>query len=235
MYRAILPNLFTIGNLFCGFLAIHYILQGNFGSAAWLIVLGGVLDKMDGLIARFMGKDSRFGVEFDSLVDICTFGVAPALVFYLSYPNSGWSLIIAFVYLLCGALRLARFNAFSLDHEKGDYYLGLPIPVAAICLTQFVVFSADSWIGGHTARLAAPLVLLLSLIMVSRFEYDPIPNFRASGLGGRLRQIYFLVSVTCMIIPSTQGIFFILITIYVLSGVYRSIVGLFSDEVTQHA
>ena len=107
--------------------------------------------------------------------------------------------------------------------------------MAAICLTQFVAFAADTWIGEHTARLAAPLVLLLSLIMVSRFEYDPIPNFRASGLGGRLKQIYFLVSVTCMIIPSTQGIFFILITIYVLSGVYRSIVGLFSNEVTQHA
>ena len=235
MYRAILPNLFTIGNLFCGFLAIHYILQGSFGPATWLIVLGGVLDKMDGLIARFMGKDSRFGIEFDSLVDICTFGVAPALMVYLSYQKSGWGLIIAFVYLLCGTLRLARFNALSLDDEKGDYYLGLPIPMAAICLTQYVAFAGDTWIGGHTDGLAAPLVLLLSLIMVSRFEYDPIPNFRASGLGGRFKQIYFLVSVTFMIHPSTQGLFFILLTVYVLSGVYRRIVGLFSDEITQHA
>ncbi len=237
MYRAILPNLFTIGNLFCGFLAIHYILQDNFGPAAWLILLGAVLDKMDGLIARFMGKDSRFGIEFDSLVDICSFGVTPALMIYLnlSYPHSAWGLGLAFLYLLCGALRLARFNSMSLEDEKGDYYLGLPIPMAAICLTQYVASAENAWAATHTGALAVSLVLLLSLLMVSRFEYDSIPNFRATGLRDRFKQVYFLVSVILMLHPSTHDIFFLLLMIYILSGVYRWIVGLFSDEVTQHA
>ena len=235
MYRAVLPNLFTIGNLFCGFVAIHYILQGSFRPATWLILLGAVLDKMDGLIARYMGKDSRFGIEFDSLVDICTFGVGPALMIYLSYLHTGWGLGIAFVYLLCGALRLAHFNTISQDDEKSDFYLGLPIPTAAICLTQYVAFTERTWMSTHTAALAVSLVLLLSLLMVSRLEYDSLPNFRATAFRDRFKQIYFIVSVTLMIHPSTQDFFFLLVMTYILSGIYRRVAGIFSNEVTQHA
>ena len=235
MPRAILPNLFTIGNLGCGFLAIHYIVQGNFRPAAWLIVLGAVLDKMDGLIARLVGEDSRFGIEFDSLVDICTFGIGPALMIYLSYLNSGWGLITAFLFLLCGTLRLARFNVLSLDDEKGKFYTGLPIPMAAICLTQYVAFAERSMAGAHSFPMAASIVLLLSLAMISRLEYDSIPSFRAASFWGRFKQVYFLVSVGFMLHPGTQDLFFLLILIYIFSGLYRRIVALFSDDVTQHA
>ena len=238
MYRAILPNLFTIGNLFCGFVAIHYILQGKMMPAAWLIVLGAVLDKMDGFVARLVGKDSAFGIEFDSLVDICTFGIGPALMIHLSYLNTGWGLIIAFVYLLCGALRLARFNAASLKHasdEKGDYYMGLPIPMAAICLSQYVAFAERSFASPHTVPVAVSLVLLLSFIMVSRLEYDSMPNFRASSPRDRFKQIYFLGSAALMIHPRTQDHFFMLVMVYIFSGLYRRVMGVFRDEVTQHA
>ena len=238
MCRAILPNLFTIGNLFCGFVAIHYILQGKMIPAAWLILLGAALDKMDGFIARLVGKDSAFGIEFDSLVDICTFGIGPALMIYLSYLNTGWGLIIAFVYLLCGALRLARFNTVSHEHmddEKSDFYMGLPIPMAAICLTQYVAFAERSFASPHTVPLAVSLVLLLSFVMLSRFDYDTMPNFRANSPRDRLKQIYFLGLVTLMIHPRTQDYFFVLIMIYILIGLYRRVVSVFRDEVTQHA
>ena len=235
MLRAIVPNLFTIGNLLCGFLAIHYVLQDNFRPAAWLILLGAVLDKIDGPIARFMEKESHFGTEFDSLADICTFGMGPALMIYASYLQSAWGLAVAFVYLVCGALRLARFNTLSLTGEKSDRYMGLPIPMAAICLTQYVGFTERAGASSHTALLAVSLVALLSLLMVSRLEYDSIPNFRSSAFKDRFKQIYFVVSVAFLIHPSTQDFFFLLVMVYVLSGIYRWIVGLFTSEVTQHA
>ena len=229
-----LPHLLTIGNLFCGFLALHYIFRGSFVPAAWLIVLGAVFDKMDGKIARAMGRDSQFGIEFDSIVDICTFGVAPAAMIYHSHLHSPWGLGLAFVYLLCGALRLARFNVLSLSGEKGDYYMGVPIPMAAICLTQYVVFTERAWENAHAAQLAVPLVLLLAGLMVSSFDYDSMPDFRGTGFSERFKQAYFLLG-TGLIIYSAEDFFFLLMMAYILSGIYRWVVGLFQDEVTQHA
>ena len=173
------------GNLFCGFLALHYIFQGSFVPAAWLIVLGAVFDKMDGKIARAMGRASQFGIEFDSIVDICTFGLVPAVMIYHTHMHAGWGLVLAFAYLLSGAYRLARFTTISLNDEKGDYYLGLPIPTAAICLTQYVVFTEGTWNSAHAVVLAAFLVLFLAFLMISRFDYDPMPNFRGVGFGER--------------------------------------------------
>lgn len=237
MYRAILPNLFTIGNLFCGFLALHYGLKGSYTPAAWLILLGAVLDKMDGKIARFVGKDSHFGIEFDSLVDICTFGIVPALLIYHSQLGHGWGLGVAFIYLLCGALRLARFNILSLDEEedKNSFYEGLPIPMAAVCLSQYVVFTERTWENDHGVALSTLVVLWLGAMMVSRAEYDPLPNFRGSGFWDRFKQIYFVISVILIIHPNTQHLFFPLVMFYVLSGTYRWLMGLLSDTATQHA
>jgi CDP-diacylglycerol--serine O-phosphatidyltransferase len=238
MYRTVLPNLFTIGNLFCGFLALHYGLKGSYTPAAWLIVLGAVLDKMDGKIARFVGKDSQFGIEFDSLVDICTFGVVPAILIYHSQLGHGWGLVVAFIYLLCGALRLARFNTRSLDEndeEKSAFYMGLPIPMAAVCLSQYVVFAEHTWESNHGVAISTLVVLMLSAMMVSRVEYDAMPNFRGSGFWDRFKQIYFVVAVTLIIHPDTQHLFFPLVMFYVLSGVYRWVTGVLSDTATQHA
>ena len=98
--RSVIPNLLTVGNLFCGFLALHYIVQGKYVPAAWLIVLAGALDNMDGRLARYMGRDSKFGIEFDSLADVCTFGIVPAFMLYHSLLPSGWGAALAFVFLL---------------------------------------------------------------------------------------------------------------------------------------
>jgi len=234
MYGSVLSNLCTVANLLCGFLSMHYVFRGSFVPAAWLIFLAAVFDKMDGKIARATGRSSQFGIEFDSIADVCTFGVAPALLLYHSRLQAPWGLAISLLYLLCGAFRLARFNVISLNNAKGEYYMGLPIPVAAVCITQYVVFTERAWDTSHATALAAVLVLFVAALMVSQFDYDSMPDFHGSGLLDRLKQLYFIGSVG-LLVYSAEDFFFPLALIYLLSGIYRWVVGLFHDEVTQHA
>lgn len=234
--RAILPNLFTIGNLFCGFLAIHYIVGGNYVSAAWLIVLGAALDNMDGKLARHLGKNSQFGIEFDSLADVCTFGMAPALMVYFSLLHSGWEIVFPFLYLCCGALRLARFNSMAPSTGKKEFFTGLPIPCAALILSQYVVFTELAWATDHAVLLGAGLILFLGALMVSRIPFDTMASLRPSTPWGRFKQFYFLVTLGLIVYPSTsKEFFFPLAMLYLLPGFYRWVNALLSDEVTQHA
>ncbi|MEE3258861.1 MAG: CDP-diacylglycerol--serine O-phosphatidyltransferase [Candidatus Latescibacterota bacterium] len=227
-----IPNTFTIGNLFCGFLALHYVFQGNYVPAAWLIFLGAVLDKMDGKLARRIGTDSQFGIQFDSIVDVCTFGMVPAVLIYQAHLQTSWGLALAFVFVLCGAIRLARFNTLSLEDERGQFYMGLTIPTAAICLTQYAVF-ANAWQSPHATPLAALLVLGLALLMISRLDYDSMPNFRGTSFGDRWKQVYFATTIGLTVYDGIY--FFPMCLVYIFSGVIRWVIGLFSDEVTQHA
>ena len=236
MSRAIFPNLFTIGNLFCGFLAIHYIVAGNFVPAAWLIVLGAALDNMDGKLARHLGKNSPFGIEFDSLADVCTFGMAPALMIYTSHLHNSWELVFPFLYLTCGALRLARFNTMPQGPGKKEFFTGLPIPCAAIILTQYVVFTERAWETEHAVQLAVALILFLGALMVSRLPFDTMPGLRASTPWARFKQFYFLLTLVLITYPSTsKEFFFPLSMLYLLPGFYRWASALLRDEVTQHA
>src|ERR1700739_831879 len=148
----LLPNLMTAGNLFCGFTATLHILEGallqntnadlaadRFHEAIWFILGAFVFDFLDGRLARLGGHESAFGREFDSLADIVSFGLAPALMVYRivlqEFPRACW--IIAFVYLACGALRLARFNTAAANHDRestgnnAKSFTGFPIPAAA--------------------------------------------------------------------------------------------------------
>ncbi len=234
--RQFIPTAFTIGNLFCGFLALYYAFNGSYETAAWLIFLGAVFDKMDGQLARVMGRDSMFGLQFDSIVDACTFGVVPAAIIYQAHLQShlptGWGLALAFVFLLCGAMRLARFNTLNLDGERDEFYLGLAIPTAAVCLTQYVVF-VKAWPIPHATPLAVLLILVLSFLMVSRLNYDSVPNFRGASLSDRFKQLYFIATVGLLIY---DDIFFLpMILVYVFSGPLRWIFRLMHGSVTQHA
>ena len=234
--RAIIPNLFTIGNLLCGFLALRYVAEGRYVPAAWLIVLGATLDNMDGRIARLIGRDSAFGIEFDSLADVCTFGVVPAFMLYHSLLASGWGATLAFVFLLGGAFRLARYNVMSHESGKTDFFAGLPIPAAAIALSQFVVFTEHAWETAHAAQLGVMVTMFLTVLMVSRVEYDTVPSFRSGGLLDRCKQVFFIGAVALSVHPATsKDFFFPLVLAYLVTGVGRSVAGMFSDEVTQHA
>src|SRR5476649_2251076 len=196
----LLPNLMTAGNLFCGFTATLKILEGAllqasnpdaaadlFHAAIWFILGACVFDLLDGRLARLGGHESIFGREFDSLADIVSFGLAPALMVYRivlqEFPRACW--MIAFIYLACGALRLARFNSVAATHaaagtnSKKDF-TGFPIPAAAGLIASITLFLL--WLAegehhiGKWKFVLPPLLLFLSFMMFSRFQY---PSFKA--------------------------------------------------------
>ena len=194
----LLPNLMTAGNLFCGFAATLKIVQGAliqwstpdaaadlFHAAVWFILGACIFDVLDGRLARLGGQDSAFGREFDSLADIVSFGVAPALMVYrivlIDFPRLGW--LVAFVYLVCGALRLARYNCVSAAGEAGDgkAFTGFPIPAAAGLIASITLFMLW-WLGerdhliGTWKWVLPPLMIFLSIMMFSRLSY---PSFKA--------------------------------------------------------
>ena len=128
----ILPSIFTLGNMFCGFYAIIAVLSDHFQAAAVAILLAGVFDALDGRVARLTNSCSKFGVEFDSLADLVSFGLAPGILIYMwalkPFGRIGW--LASFLFVVCGALRLARFNC-QIHTSESWSFTGLPIPMAA--------------------------------------------------------------------------------------------------------
>jgi CDP-diacylglycerol--serine O-phosphatidyltransferase len=169
---AILPSLFTTGNLFLGFWAMIRALHGQYAEAAPLIFGAIVLDLLDGRIARMTGTTSEFGGELDSLADVISFGVAPALLVYAwgfaTAPRVGW--LAAFLFVVCGALRLARFNV-QRHNIDGRYFVGLPIPAAAAMVAALVNFRPEPVVARPLAIACLALVVVLSFLMVSTFRY----------------------------------------------------------------
>jgi len=192
-----LPNLFTAGNLLCGFFALTWIFKYQahpdlrfLYNSLWLILGAFACDFLDGRVARFGGKESAFGREFDSLADLVSFGVAPAFMVYRivldEFPRTGW--MVAAVYLACGALRLARFNILSMRGASSNEFVGFPIPSAAamvVSVTMFMIWLQERGIIAPIGtpehplgpwRYALPVVmLLLSVMMVSTVKY---PTFK---------------------------------------------------------
>lgn len=200
----LLPNLMTAGNLFCGFAASLKIVEsamifaGSGGApvaladaslqihyAIWLILASCIFDLLDGRLARLGGHESPFGREFDSLADIVSFGVAPALMVYkivlFEFPRFGW--IIASIYLVCGALRLARFNCLAAADSvaANREFTGFPIPAAAGLIASLTLFML--WMDEHDRQLGPgrwvlpPLMLFLAWMMFSRFKYPSFKGF----------------------------------------------------------
>ncbi len=169
----ILPNLFTSGSLFCGFFALLRTLQEDFFTAAIFILASGLLDGMDGKIARFTNSTSRFGVEYDSLADVIAFCVAPGILVYSwalePFGRLGW--LAAFLFVVCGALRLARFN-IQVNTVESRYFSGLPTPAAAgLIATGILVFyhQGDTGISKHITVLIT--TYFLAFLMVSTIKY----------------------------------------------------------------
>ena len=190
----LLPNLFTAGNLFCGFLALTKIVEANLQVgyhdiklALLFILIACILDLLDGRVARMGGYESPFGREFDSLADIVSFGVAPAFLVhrivladvFRDHEEIGW--FIAALFVICGAFRLARFNCLAAmaGGGGGKYFTGFPIPMAAgmvASLTLFVIWWDEKIIRVGYWRYALPVILvLLAVMMVSEVKY---PTFK---------------------------------------------------------
>lgn len=229
MYRRrgiyLLPNLFTIAGLFAGFYAIVSAMEGYFSNAAISIFIAMIMDFFDGRVARLTNTQSAFGAELDSLSDMVSFGVAPALVVYSwsleSLGKLGW--LAAFIFAAAGALRLARFNIQVMDKR---YFQGLPIPAAAGILASMVWLSVDSGIPGEVVDMtAAVLAILAAISMVSNIRYY---SFKEIDLKGRVPFVAILLVVLVFVGISLDPpkILFLIFFCYGTSGPILTLWGL---------
>jgi len=252
-----LPNLMTAGNLFCGFIAVIRCIQARlitdageyaaahtgqnalelYTQAVWFILLAVVFDSLDGRLARWGGRTSLFGAEFDSLADVVSFGVAPALmVFFLIlapreqyqwFRELGW--FIAFIYLLCGAVRLARFNVITnpllhrAEAESSKDFVGLPIPAAAGTVASLVLLLVNFARTDRELRqltVAMPLLLILvAFLMVSTVRY---PSFKQINweTKTRFQTFVLMVVIAALVVRLREVAFFFIFLGYIAYGLF---------------
>lgn len=222
----LLPNMFTAAALFAGFYAIVASMQGHFESAAIAIFIAMVLDGLDGRIARLTHTESAFGVEFDSLADMVSFGLAPALIMYewalVGMADLGWvpaklGWLAAFLYAACTALRLARFNTQVGSADK-RYFMGLPSPSAAAIMVGLVWVSEDQGVGGSQLLwLAFVITVGTGVLMVSNILYY---SFKQIDLKGRVPFVAIITMVLALVLASLDPpkILFTGFLLYGLSG-----------------
>lgn len=204
----LVPNFITTANMCFGFYSIICSIEGNIEGAAWAIVVAAVFDMLDGRIARLARATSRFGVEYDSLSDLVSFGIAPALLLYQwalkPFERLGW--LVAFLFAACGALRLARFNVSTGNTPKNTFQ-GLPIPIAAGLVSTLLIFNRTmDWLPLDIPNRAASvtaliLTLSLSILMVSTM---PFPSFKELNWRSRASFGYLLVGVLSMILVAVR-------------------------------
>ncbi len=240
-----LPNLLTAGNLFCGFLALTKIVEANsdlpsFNTviryAIFYILLALIFDLFDGRVARMGGRESPFGREFDSLADLISFGVAPAfLVHHIilkdvlkSFPKLSW--MIAAVYVICGAFRLARFNCLAAiaGTGGGKEFLGFPIPAAAGLVSSVTLFllwlEEQGFSVGRWGFVLPAIMVLLSLMMVSEVRY---PTFKSLDFRAKrtfLKMVITVLLVVCVVILWDRIVHILLpglFTAYLIYGFIR--------------
>lgn len=215
----LLPNLFTTAALFAGFYAIVAAMADRFEAAAVAIFVAMVLDGIDGRIARLTNTQSAFGAEYDSLADMVSFGIGPALVVYqwalVGMGKLGW--LVAFFYAAATALRLARFNTQVQTADK-RYFQGLPCPLAAVVVAGLVWFSTDNAIDGASMKpVAFAITVIAGALMVSNVRYH---SFKEIDLKGRVPFITILVVVLVFVLISSDPplVLFALSLVYMLSG-----------------
>jgi CDP-diacylglycerol---serine O-phosphatidyltransferase len=227
----VMPSAFTLGNLFFGFWAIVSAFNGNFRWAGWFIVFAGILDMLDGRVARLSGTGTRFGAELDSLVDVISFGVAPALlIYFLDFSSAGrFAWILCYIYVTAVALRLARFNVLSAGKPSTGWFTGLPSPSAGMTLAVYYPFSQTEWYRASLAYLdlqhqgLVVLMLLLAVLMVSNVKYPKFPPIgirSAKGLFGLAVHLTILLGG----IFAPEYFLFPLGLLYVTFGIARATV-----------
>ena len=216
----LLPNLLTTGALFSGFYSIVAAMNQHFDSAAIAIFVAMILDGMDGRIARLTNTQSAFGMQYDSLSDMISFGLAPSLIVYqwalFGTGKLGW--LAAFVYTACASLRLARFNTQAPSVDK-RYFQGLPSPGAAAVLGGLVWFGSSYGLvdGTVIAIVCSLLTVILGLLMVSNIRYH---SFKEFDLKNRIPFMAFLIIVPIFVLIAIEpaSILFLLAITYTISG-----------------
>ncbi len=211
----VIPSLFTVANIFCGFLSIIASSRDQYERAAVLILVAIFADVLDGRIARLTGTTTQFGEEFDSLADVVSFGMAPALLAFKwglwEVPRVGMA--VAFLFLVAGSIRLARFS--SADHDSTNF-VGLPIPAGAGAISMLVLMSPTPVTFSAFIPVVVAFVLGLSLLMVSNLPY---PSFKGVNLRRKWpAPTLFLIAVVFSLVTLTPHVLSILAVVYILSA-----------------
>ncbi|NNE06501.1 MAG: CDP-diacylglycerol--serine O-phosphatidyltransferase [Xanthomonadales bacterium] len=229
----LLPNLLTTGALFAGFYSIISGINGDYIASAVAVVVAGVLDGLDGRVARLTNTQSDFGVQYDSLCDLVSFGLAPALLAFnwslkglseygVVAGKLGW--LAAFVYMACAALRLARFNTQADSGDK-NWFQGLASPAAAGTLVTTIWFWVDNGFSGAAMQwLILPLTIMLGLLMFSRVRYF---SFKSWSLAERVPVAWIFAAVLILVLLAVDPptVFMTLGFIYVTSGLVITVIG----------
>lgn len=216
----ILPNLLTSASIFAAVLAIIWTAQGAYEGASVAILFAALMDGLDGKVARLTNSSSEFGVQYDSLADLVAFGVAPGfLMFQWQIANFGRvGLVITFLYVTCGALRLARFNIAGSGGSK-KFFTGLPIPAAGCTIALLALFSPmlPDWIWPAMPYLCLALTFLLAVVMVSRIRYFAFKEYGFLKVHPFSSMVTVMLLFTCIAAqPKLLG--FVIILGYLLSG-----------------
>jgi CDP-diacylglycerol---serine O-phosphatidyltransferase len=236
----VFPNLFTTGNLFCGFYSIICSLRGDFYLAAYFILVAGLFDLVDGRVARLVKSVSEFGKEYDSLADLVSFGVAPALMAYLCnlsfIPRVGW--LVSFLFVACGALRLARFNVIS-ELKDPRFFVGLPIPIAAATVATGYLFVKETGIDVRSNYIFVVMVPILSFLMVSAVNYKSYKKAQETVKKVFFTNMIMFLLLLVVVAVHPDLVLFMLAVIYIVYGflmdVYNRIRLMLTNKKTKFA
>lgn len=226
----VVPSVFTLGNLLFGVWSLILSARGEFYRASWYIVIAGVLDMLDGRVARMSKTGTRFGAELDSLVDIVSFGVAPAaLIHHLVFATQGgFAWLFAYGFIVCAALRLARYNVTDAGHEPAGSFQGLPSPAAGMTLATYYPFAQTAFFRSELVDLPWSQVMIfltmaLSLAMVSTVRYARLPRIGVRSVRGVLGLAVY-VTILAFGIWARDIFFFPLGLAYLTYGLLRGAV-----------
>lgn len=242
---SIFPNSLTVGNMFFGFLSVISSIEGDYKWAAYYVVLGAICDLLDGKVARLVKSTSDFGVEFDSLSDLITFGMAPSMLIYSLYKHiyilppalkdlDHLFIIFSFFPLMFTGIRLARFNAELVGHDK-EVFSGLPSPASALTIISFVLYQIATNPGGKILHLEwlGLIIVLVSYLMLSRITYHGFPKIFVAGENVIIRfsKIFLILLALIAIVKFNVKFFFPIMVLFVLLGVARNMYESFRSEI----
>ncbi|MCD6454533.1 MAG: CDP-diacylglycerol--serine O-phosphatidyltransferase [Candidatus Aminicenantes bacterium] len=207
-----IPSLLTILNLYMGFVSINFAIKGKFQLSGLFIILAAVMDLMDGRTARALRSSTPLGRELDSIADIVSFGVAPSILIYLwalkDFPKLGY--FVSFLFLVAGALRLARFNVLAKNGiTSKKYFVGLPIPSAAIILTSTVIFFQKPPEWNLFPILLGVIVFLTAFLMISKFKFRSFKDVNLKSKEHYLTLFFFSIALSALAAWPTKTLFFL--------------------------
>lgn len=226
--RVAVPSFFTLMNMLCGFLALTQVLASAYVMACWLIVLAGFFDLLDGIMARLTDTDSPFGVQLDSLSDIVSFGIAPSFVVY-GYVLDAFGplgMIVAALPVLCGGVRLARYNVTT-DSTDKESFEGLPIPGQAVSIVALILAAEHSYWGEFlvldSLQVILPIVVVLSGLMVSSIRFDAIPTPTLQYMRAHPKKTAAYVGAGVLIVALQEIGLVLVLAVYLLQGIGQAI------------